>query len=127
MTADASADGTEPTDTAEGDDQQAAPPLEGDQTVTIAGSTFTPIELTVRAGAKVSWVNTDDMNHTATADDGAPMAFDTSEFGDLQKDLPTGFTLDQPGTYPYHCEIHNGMRAPSRSSSSPPPATDAVP
>lgn len=111
LTADATDDQTDDGGATEDDAAQApATPLEGDQTVAIAGSAFTPDQLTVKVGAKVSWVNTDDLNHTATADDGAPMAFDTAEFGDMQKDVPIGFTLDQPGTYDYHCEIHTGMK-----------------
>ena len=47
--------------------------------------------------------NDDGTAHTLTADDGR---FDT---GDLDGGKQTTITIDKPGKYAYHCDIHNYM------------------
>ena len=47
--------------------------------------------------------NDDGAAHTLTADDGK---FDT---GDLDGGKQATITIDEPGTYAYHCDIHNYM------------------
>ncbi|PSO46086.1 MAG: plastocyanin, partial [Actinobacteria bacterium QS_8_72_14] len=64
-----------------------------------------PGALTVPAGTTITWRNSDVAAHTVTADD--------STF-DSQRIAPDGsfsVTLDQPGTYTYHCEFHPNMEA----------------
>jgi plastocyanin len=62
---------------------------------------FGPGTITIDAGGSVTWVNLDDDPHTATGAD-----FDT---GILQPgDLAT-VTFNEPGRFPYSCELHPVM------------------
>lgn len=69
---------------------------------------YDPDPVTVEAGGSVTWENEDTASHTASSDDGAPSEFDTGtlEEGDSKK-----VTLDEPGTYAYHCDFHATMTA----------------
>jgi hypothetical protein len=70
--------------------------------VEIDNVSFTPSELTVNVGTKVTWTNHDDIPHTATAK-GKPPAFDSET---LDTDGKFSFTFDQPGIYAYYCKLH---------------------
>ncbi|HVU73045.1 MAG TPA: cupredoxin domain-containing protein [Mycobacteriales bacterium] len=73
-------------------------------TITIKNFNYNP--LTVKAGATVTVVNSDQAPHTVT-DSGAGKAFDT---GTLQSGATTTFTAPTtPGTYDYICTIHSYM------------------
>jgi plastocyanin len=72
-------------------------------TVSIKNFAFDPPNTTVSAGTTVTWVNDDQVPHTATANDGA---FDS---GTLQPGQSYSFAFDKPGTYAYHCNIHPDM------------------
>jgi plastocyanin len=74
-------------------------------TVSIKNFAFDPPNATVSPGTTVTWVNNDQVPHTATADDGA---FDS---GTLQPGQSYSFTFDKAGTYAYHCNIHPYMTA----------------
>jgi plastocyanin len=74
-------------------------------TVSIKNSAFDPANATVAPGTTVTWVNNDQVPHTATANDGA---FDS---GTLQPGQSYSFAFDKPGTYAYHCNIHPYMTA----------------
>ena len=52
--------------------------LAADHAVAISGSAFSPATVTVTVGDTVTWTNTDQISHTATADGGA---FDTGTLG----------------------------------------------
>lgn len=69
--------------------------------VTIAKFKFAPDALTVKAGTKVVFTNTDPTEHTVTADDAS---FDS-------KPLATGapFTATVTKSVSYHCNIHPSM------------------
>jgi plastocyanin len=73
--------------------------------VTIDNFSFTPQEITVKAGATVTWVNQDDVPHTVASND--------KKF--KSKALDTGdkfsFTFNDPGTYEYYCSVHPKMTA----------------
>ena len=56
--------------------------------------------LMISPGTTVQWVNQDSVEHTATSDSGV---FDS---GTLTTGETYTFKFDNPGTYPYHCEIH---------------------
>jgi plastocyanin len=73
--------------------------------VKIDNFSFTPQEITVQAGTKVTWVNQDDTPHTVTSEDGKfkSHALDTDD--------QFSFTFSEPGTYEYHCSIHPKMTA----------------
>lgn len=80
----------------------------GSSIVVIRDFTFSPAQIRVRPGTKVTWVNcgaTGTESHTSTADAGAwnspllaPGTTYTREFSGA-------------GSFPYHCEPHPGMRA----------------
>ena len=57
------------------------------------------------AGTTVTFTNNDTAPHTATADDGV---FDT---GEIAPGASATVTLDEAGTYAYHCEFHPNMVA----------------
>ena len=67
---------------------------------------FKPETVTVKAGAKVTWVNNDTAPHTAT--DAAHGGFDT---GTLRKGDQKTLKLKKPGRYAYVCEFHPFMKA----------------
>ena len=73
--------------------------------VVIDNFAFSPRTLTVSVGAKVTWVNRDDVPHTATAK-GKPRAFHS---GTLDTDGQYSFVFKQPGTYDYFCAVHPHM------------------
>ena len=73
-------------------------------TVEIRDFTFRPNDLTVSAGARVTWVNRDGAPHDATEDDGA---WNTER---LFKDDSNAITFDRAGVYSYHCTIHPQMK-----------------
>ncbi len=73
-------------------------------TVDIYGMTFKPATLTVKAGTKITWTNSDGYAHTVTADDGS-----TFSSGNLAGGSTFNFTPASAGTFNYHCNIHPGM------------------
>ena len=64
---------------------------------------FSPMSLTVKTGATVSWVNKDEEPHTVVSDTGLfrSGAIDTNE--------AFSFKFDKPGTYHFTCSIHPRM------------------
>jgi amicyanin len=74
--------------------------------VTIDNFTFTPAEITVKAGATVTWTNRDDIPHTVTSAAHPPIfrspALDTNE--------TTSVTFNTPGVYRYFCSLHAHMQ-----------------
>lgn len=79
----------------------------GSTIVIIRDFAFTPADVRVRAGAKVTWVNCSapaDASHTSTSDTGV--------WG--SEVLPAGATFTrefpQAGVFPYHCTPHPFMR-----------------
>lgn len=79
-------------------------------TVTIKNFKFSPTPLKVKAGTKVTVKNADSTTHTFTANKGA---FDT---GDIDSGSSATVTIKKPGTYAYHCEIHNFMKGTIKAS-----------
>ena len=73
--------------------------------VEISGFAFHPATVTVQAGAKVTWTNSDKAPHTATGVGGT--SFDT---GTLERGQSGTVTLAEPGTYRYFCRFHPFMR-----------------
>jgi plastocyanin len=74
-------------------------------TVGIDNFNFTPKNLTVDVGTAVTWVNHDDVPHTATAKGDTPL-FDSKA---LDTDEKFSFTFAKPGVYPYYCKVHPHM------------------
>jgi plastocyanin len=75
----------------------------GGTAITIKNFQFSPDPIVVKAGDTVTVTNDDGTAHTLTADDGA---FDT---GNLDGAARATITVAAPGTYAYHCDIHNYM------------------
>jgi amicyanin len=73
--------------------------------VEIDNFAFKPMELTIPAGTTVTWVNKDDVPHTATSSDD-PVAFDSKT---LDTDQKYSLTFGNPGTYNYYCKPHPFM------------------
>ena len=82
----------------------AATPASGKSSVAIKDFTFRPATLRVKAGTKIKIMNRDDTTHTFTADHGA---FDA---GKISPGKQATVTVKKPGTYKYHCEIHDYMK-----------------
>ena len=73
--------------------------------VLIDNFTFQPATLTVSPGTKVTWVNRDDVPHTATSST-KPRVFDS---GALDTDDTYSFVFSTPGEYGYFCAVHPHM------------------
>ena len=71
--------------------------------ISIKNFQYSPDPITVKSGATVIVTNDDGTVHTLTADKGE---FDT---GDLDGGAKATIAIGEPGTYTYHCTIHNYM------------------
>jgi plastocyanin len=80
-------------------------PVADPNRVVIDNFAFNPTTLTVAAGTRVSWVNRDDVPHTATST-AKPRLFDS---GALDTDAQFSHVFTTPGTYPYFCAVHPRM------------------
>jgi plastocyanin len=83
----------------------AAQAAAGPGEVVIDNFAFKPARLTVTVGTKVTWVNHDDVPHTATST-AKPRAFDS---GTLDTDQRFSYVFTTPGTYDYFCVVHPHM------------------
>lgn len=83
---------------------------------------FAPNPLKVPAGTKVTWVNDDDIAHTATSGKRTYEPGDTGKVVSTEKDgrfdialdsagSRGSYTFDQAGTFHYFCDRHPGMEA----------------
>jgi plastocyanin len=92
-----------------GDDEASSTPTPADQPagggtkVTMKDIAFSPATLEVSVGDTVEWVNEDDVQHDAKADDGQF----ASELLDNGKTFE--FTTKKAGSIHYVCTIHPGM------------------
>lgn len=87
------------------DDKKSNGAVSGEPAVKIANFQFEPKPLTVKAGTKVTWTNTDTATHSIK---------DTSHLStpvspDLGMDSTFSITYGQPGSYSYICGIHQYM------------------
>jgi plastocyanin len=73
--------------------------------VSIDNFLFDPKELIVPAGTTVTWVNAEDIPHTATSK-ASPTLFDSKT---LDKDDKFSFQFNTPGTYDFFCKFHPTM------------------
>ena len=73
--------------------------------VAIDNFAFKPAELTVPVGSKVTWLNRDDVPHTATSTT-KPRAFDSHT---LDTDERFSHVFSKSGTYEYFCAVHPHM------------------
>jgi plastocyanin len=77
----------------------------GGDTVSLAGSAFSPSELTIPAGTTVTF--TDTANHTVTEGADGEAVDDPIVDEDGGSDIEV--TFDEPGTYNITCKIHPNM------------------
>lgn len=80
-------------------------PLSGEAPVEIVNFEFKPQKVTVKAGTKVTWTNSDTAIHDIK--DTSPLA--TPQSKEMAKGDTFSITYAQPGSYPYICGIHNYM------------------
>ena len=73
--------------------------------ISIGNFAFTPMELSVPVGATVTWVNHDDVPHTATSK-ADPRAFDSRPLDTGEK---YSFIFTKSGRYSYFCKVHTHM------------------
>jgi Icc protein len=75
----------------------------GGHDVRIDNFSFSPAELTVAPGTRVTWINQDDMPHNIVSAD--------KQFASPVMDTDDRFTYEfaKPGTYRYYCSIHPRM------------------
>ncbi len=73
------------------------------ESVSIAGSLFSPSSITVNVGSSVTWANIDAVTHTVTADD---QSFNS---GLMKKATSWSRSFATAGTFAYFCEIHPEM------------------
>ncbi|HEX2713125.1 MAG TPA: hypothetical protein VHM88_13080 [Candidatus Acidoferrales bacterium] len=69
--------------------------------VKLTNFSFTPREITIRAGSTVEWLD-DTGRHTIEADDRAFRSATLVSGGRFE------YTFSQPGVFPYHCGFHGG-------------------
>jgi len=60
----------------------------------------------VSTGATVTWTNSDPTTHTTTSDKADTQQWDS---GNLMPNASYAVTFTKPGTYAFHCDIHNYM------------------
>jgi len=72
-------------------------------TIVLKDFHFSPMSLTVPAGATVMWKNLDGEPHTVVSDAGLFRS------GGLDQDDSFTFKFDKPGTYRFICSIHPSM------------------
>lgn len=99
---------------------EPAPVIAEEQTIEIANFSFTPKDLQILKGTKVTWVNNDVTSHIIKSD-----LFESP----LLKDEDTfSYTFKTPGAFTYFCSIHNSMNgmitvieppAPDKAESAP--------
>src|SRR5207237_5297297 len=73
--------------------------------IAIGKFAFTPATITVKPGQAITFTNSDPVAHTSTSGDGI------WDSGEIAPGGTFSTTLDQPGTYAYHCSIHPFMQA----------------
>jgi len=73
-------------------------------TIHMRHETFAPEKISVAPGTAVTWINDDDMPHSATADG-------TLDSGAILPGKSFSWTAAAPGTIAYHCIFHPSMTA----------------
>jgi len=74
-------------------------------TVSIQNFAFNPVNISVKAGTKVTWTNKDSAPHTVTETDDKT----GPSSGNLNNSDSYSFTFTKPGIYHYSCSVHPNM------------------
>lgn len=77
----------------------------GATSVEIHDLTFDPATIEIPAGGTVTWINSDSVPHTATAQDRSVLQSGTIPPGERYSQA-----FDTPGTFTYFCEFHANMK-----------------
>jgi len=72
--------------------------------VVIVDFAFQPMAIFVGVGDTVQWTNTGSVDHTVDSDT------EIFESGSIDPGRFYRYTFDEPGIFPYHCDIHPHMR-----------------
>jgi plastocyanin len=72
--------------------------------VSIVDFAFQPMAIFIGVGETVVWTNTGDVDHTVDSDT------EIFESDILDPGETYRYTFDEPGIFPYHCDIHPHMR-----------------
>jgi len=72
--------------------------------VAIVDFAFQPMAIFVGVGDTVQWTNTGSVDHTVDSDT------EIFESGSIDPGRFYRYTFDEPGIFPYHCDIHPHMR-----------------
>jgi len=68
---------------------------------------FSPKEVTIKAGGKVTWENKESgINHDVTPDDGSNASWNSSGKGGIKPGEQFERTFDAAGTFKYFCQEH---------------------
>ncbi len=78
---------------------------DGNLTVTMKGSVFTPENGTVMQGGTVTWINDDSISHSVTSHDGS---FNS---GEMAPGAKFSHTFIEPGNNNYVCLHHAGINS----------------
>lgn len=73
--------------------------------VTVSNYAFSPANITVKVGTKVTWTNQDAVSHTVTSDTGTMLKSDLFARGQS-----FSYTFTEAGSYSYHCSPHPYMK-----------------
>lgn len=89
----------------------ATPTLAAEAEVSIRDFAFQPMEVRIKVGQTVRWVNNGEFTHTSTS--GNPGDVDAGSVWD-SLDIPPGesfpHTFNEIGEFPFFCRNHNTMR-----------------
>ena len=77
---------------------------QGGAAVTIVDFAFQPMAIFVGVGDTVEWTNTGNADHTVDSDT------EIFESDIIDPGESFSYTFDDPGIFPYHCDIHPHMR-----------------
>ena len=75
--------------------------------IVIENFSFSPSDVTIAPGTKVTWINKDEAPHTATSTS-PDKKFNS---GGLDTDDKFSFVFNDKGDYPYFCALHPQMKA----------------
>lgn len=96
-------------DSPTGATQSAGAAMASDK-VEIKNFLYDPEAITVAAGTKIMFTNSDSAPHTATSGP-SPKADGVFDTGTLTKGQSKRVTLTKPGTFAYYCALHPFMKA----------------
>jgi amicyanin len=77
--------------------------------VTMEDTSFKPTELSVKAGATVTWTNEDSVGHDVKSTGGPGGKYSSGAAGGLAKGDTFKHRFAKPGTYDYVCTVHPNM------------------